>query len=84
MCYDRNLVDKVKVNFARKSSDVLREIEQSSDTSRWSVEAKVAAAEVLEDRLAGRVQELEAPEEESPQLPLAPVDRVLTSSTRSR
>jgi hypothetical protein len=80
MSYDRNLADKVKVHFAGKSSEVLREIEQSTDMDRWSFEAKVAAAEVLEDRLAGRAQEPETPEEEPPQLPRAPVDEYSLAS----
>jgi hypothetical protein len=39
---------------------------RSDDPERWSPEAVAAAGEVLQDRAAGRAQEPEVPEEESP------------------
>jgi hypothetical protein len=66
MTQDRQLIDTIKINFARKSSAQLQDIQRSNDPARWSLEAMTAAKEVLEDRLAGRAQEPQAPEEEPP------------------
>src|SRR5262245_59958376 len=59
MSRDRHLIDTIKTHFARKSSAQLQEIVQSSNQSRWSLEAMAAAEEILQDRSAGRVQEPE-------------------------
>lgn len=69
MSHDRQLVDTIKANFARKSSAQLQEIMHSDDRVRWSVEAAAAAEEVLHERLAGRAQEPDVPEEEPPPPP---------------
>lgn len=66
MNHNRELIDTIKLNFARKSSAQLQEIVQSNDPEHWSPEAVAAADEVLQDRAAGRAQEPEAPEEELP------------------
>ena len=64
MSQDRELIDTIKPNFARKSSAQLQEIVQAPHKDRWSPEAVAAAAEVLQDRLAGRAEEPQVPEEE--------------------
>src|SRR6266436_1215652 len=64
MSHDRHLMDTIKTHFARKSSAQLKEIMHANDHERWSPEAIVAAGEVLQERLAGRAQEPEVPEEE--------------------
>jgi hypothetical protein len=74
MSHDRHLVDTIKTHFARKSSAHLQGIVQAKNQDRWSSEAIAAAGEVLQDRMAGRAQEPEVPEEEpsplrSPPLP---------------
>jgi hypothetical protein len=43
-----------------------RRLTQASTRGRWSAEATVAAQEVLQDRLAGRAQEPQNPEEDEP------------------
>lgn len=73
MTQDRHLIDTIKAYFARKSSVQLEEILQANDQERWSPEARVAAGEVLQDRLAGRAQEPLVPEEDLPPPPV-PVD----------
>jgi hypothetical protein len=69
MVPDRHLIDVIKTHFERKSSAQLREIVQANDPERWSPEAVAAAAEVLQDRRAGRGQEPEVAEEERPPPP---------------
>jgi hypothetical protein len=64
MSLDRELVESIKVRFARRSSADLQEIVQSDDRERWSPEAVAAAGEVLDDRRAGRAEEPDVPEEE--------------------
>jgi len=66
MSHDRHLIDTVKTQFARKSSAQLQEIVQAKNQDRWSPEAIAAAGEVLQDRMAGRAQEPQMVEEESP------------------
>ena len=66
MSQDRDLIDTIKQNFARKSSAQLQEIAQSNDHERWSPEAVAAAREVLQDRMAGRAEEPQVGEEEEP------------------
>ncbi len=72
MSHDRQLLDIIKANFARKSSAQLQEIVQAANPERWSPEAMAAAAEVLQDRRAGRAPEPPTPEEEPPPLPEPP------------
>jgi hypothetical protein len=72
MSHDRQLLNAIKGHFARKSSAQLQEIAQANDPERWSPEAMAAAAEVLEDRRAGRAQEPDVPEEERPPPPATP------------
>ena len=74
MSQDRQLIETIKTNFARKSSAQLQEIVQAANQERWSPEAISAAAEVLQDRKAGCAQEPAMPEDEpqplnSPPLP---------------
>jgi hypothetical protein len=64
MSHNRDLIDTIKLNFARKSSAQLQEIVRSDDPERWSPEAVAAAGEVLQDRAAGRAQEPAVAEEE--------------------
>jgi hypothetical protein len=64
MSLDRNLLETIKAQFARKSSAQLREIAQSNNQQRWSPEAIAAASEVLQDRNAGRAEEPQVAEEE--------------------
>src|SRR4051794_26730648 len=73
MSHDRQLIDTIKMNFARKSSAQLQDIVQAEDPERWSPEAVAAAGEVLQERLAGRAQEPLVAEEDSPPLPSPPV-----------
>jgi hypothetical protein len=73
MSPDRQLTDAIKANFARKSSTQLEEIIQADDPGRWSPEAVTAAAEVLQDRMAGCAQEPSEPEEGPGPLPQPPV-----------
>lgn len=53
MSVDRQLVERIKERFARRSSDHLYEIAAGGEPQRWSAEAVRAAAEVLRDRSAG-------------------------------
>jgi hypothetical protein len=69
MTYDRDLMETIKTHFARRSSAQLQEIARANNQERWSAEAIAAAGEVLQDRLAGRAQEPEVPEEEPPPPP---------------
>jgi hypothetical protein len=69
MSHDRDLIDTIKANFARKSSAQLEEIVRANDPERWSPEAIVAADEVLQDRRAGLAEEPTVPEEEPPAPP---------------
>jgi hypothetical protein len=69
MSDDRYLIDRIKGNFARKSSAQLQQIVHTADHERWSVEAIAAANEVLLDRAAGRAQEPLVVEEEPPPPP---------------
>ncbi len=62
MSHDLRLIDAIKANFARKSVAQLREIAGETDRDRWSPDAVAAANEVLQDRLAGRALEPDAPE----------------------
>jgi hypothetical protein len=64
MSQDRDLIDNIKMHFARKSSAQLQEIMRADNPERWSVEASAAAGEVYNDRLAGRADEPQAAEEE--------------------
>jgi hypothetical protein len=64
MSQDRDLIDNIKANFARKSSAQLQEIMRADDPERWSAEAIAAAGEVFKDRLAGRAEEPQVAEEE--------------------
>jgi hypothetical protein len=64
MSQDRDLIDNIKMNFARKSSAQLQEIMGADNPERWSAEAIAAAGEVFQDRLAGRAQEPPVAEEE--------------------
>src|SRR5262249_58945392 len=57
MNHDRELIDTIKENFARKSSAQLIEILNSNDHDRWSPEAFVAAREILSDRDLGKSQD---------------------------
>jgi hypothetical protein len=67
MSHDSDLIDTIKLHFARKSSAQLREIAKATDHERWSEEAIVAANELLDERRAGQVEEPATPEEEAPQ-----------------
>jgi hypothetical protein len=73
MSHDRDLIDTIKMNFARKSSAQLREIAQTGNLEQWSPEAVAAAGEVLQDREAGHAEEPAVPEEERPPLVLPTV-----------
>jgi hypothetical protein len=66
MSHNRDLVDTIKQNFARKSSAQLQEIVQSNNPERWSPEAVAAAGEVLQDRIIGIAQEPLVAEGEPP------------------
>ena len=46
MSHNRDLIDTIKLNFARKSSAQLQEIVRSNDPMRWSPEAVAAAGEI--------------------------------------
>jgi len=72
MSHNRDLIDTIKLNFARKSSAQLQEIVQAEDPARWSPEAVAAAGEILQDRAAGLAQEPEVAEEEPPPPPETP------------
>jgi hypothetical protein len=74
MSHDRQLIDTIKMHFARKSSAQLREIAQANDHERWSPEAVAVAGEILRDRLAGNVQEPQVAEEEPLPPPLSVPD----------
>ena len=63
MSQDRDLIDNIKMHFARKSSAQLREIMLVNNPERWSAEAIAAAGEVFNDRLAGRADEPHVAEE---------------------
>ena len=63
---DRQLIETIKTKFARKSTAQLQEIVQAKYQDGWSHEAKTAAAEVLQDRRAGRAPEPQVAEQESP------------------
>jgi hypothetical protein len=67
MSRDGDLIDTIKVNFARKSSAQLLEIVLTTDDERWSQEAIAAANELLDERKAGRAEEPATPEVEAPQ-----------------
>lgn len=67
MALNRTLVDSIKENFTKKSTDELRDILLVNDLDRWSEEAFVAAREILADREAGRAKAPRVPEKE--QLP---------------
>jgi hypothetical protein len=60
---DRQLIETIKAEFARKSSARLREIVRANDLERWSTEALTAADEILEERVAGRAQEPDLPDD---------------------
>jgi hypothetical protein len=64
MSQDRDLIDNIKTNFARKSSAQLQEIMRADNPERWSAEAIAAAGEVFKDRMAGRAEEPQVAEEE--------------------
>ncbi len=64
MTGDRQLIDAIKTQFARKSSAQLESIIQASNDNRWAAEAAAAAGEVLEDRVSGRATEPAEAEEE--------------------
>jgi hypothetical protein len=66
MALDRQLIEEIKTNFARKSSSQLQEVVQSGSLVRWSREAAVAANEVLKERADGRAEEPLVPEKEPP------------------
>jgi hypothetical protein len=74
MSYDPVLVERIKSNFARKSSAQLRQITESNDRERWSAEAVAAARDVLAERAAGRAAEPAVPVHDSPPPPPAPID----------
>lgn len=69
MGLERDLIDTIKMHFARKSSAQLQEIVQADNQERWSLEAQAAANEVLQDRRIGRAQEPQVAEEERQPLP---------------
>ena len=64
MSQDRDLIDNIKMNFARKSSAQLQEILRADNPERWSAEAMAAANELFKDRLAGLAEEPQVAEEE--------------------
>ena len=64
MSQNRDLIDNIKANFARKSSAQLQEIMRADNPERWSAEAIAAAGEVFQDRLAGRAEEPQGADEE--------------------
>jgi hypothetical protein len=64
MSHDRQLIDAIKIHFARRSTAQLQAIAGGKDGDRWSPEAAVAAREVLQDRLTGLAQEPQMPEED--------------------
>src|SRR3954447_16344719 len=66
MTHDPVLVERIKTNFARRSSAHLRQIAESTDRDRWSAEAVAAAHAVLADRDAGRAAEPDVPADEPP------------------
>lgn len=72
MHYDRDLIDTIKIHFARKSLAQLQEIVQANNKERWSPEAIAAANEVLQDRMAGRAPEPQVAEVEPPLPPSSP------------
>jgi hypothetical protein len=57
MSRDRQLIDAIKDNLARKSTAQLQEMVQANDPSRWSAEAFEAAREVLMERAFGHATE---------------------------
>lgn len=64
MSADRQLTDRIKGHFVRKSSAELRRIAEAVEPDRWSAEASMAASELLSDRLAGIAHEPVTAEEE--------------------
>ena len=66
MSHERDLVETIKRNFARRSTTQLQEIAGENDRERWSAEATVAAGEVLRDRRAGIAEEPQSPEIDEP------------------
>ncbi len=67
MTLDSDLIDTIKMHFARKSSAQLLEIVIPNDDERWSPEAIAAANQLLHERRAGQAEEPATPEEEPPQ-----------------
>jgi hypothetical protein len=57
MSLDPDLIERIKANFARKSSAQLQVIVNDKSSERWSPEAVVAAGELLRARQAGRAKE---------------------------
>lgn len=64
MCDNRQLVEAIKMRFARRSTAQLEHVASGADPDRWSAEAVVAANETLVERRTGRAQEPETPEED--------------------
>jgi hypothetical protein len=67
MSRNSDLIDTIKMHFARKSSAQLLEIVNTKDHERWSEEAIEAAKQLLDERRAGQAEEPATPEEEAPQ-----------------
>jgi hypothetical protein len=66
MSHDRDLIESIKLRFARKSAAQLQEIVRTNDRERWSEEALLAADEVLQERAAGCASEPAVGEEDAP------------------
>jgi len=66
MAVDRQLVQRIKSHFARKSLAQLKHITVTGENDQWSAEAIVAAGEIVMDREAGRAVEPAECEEDSP------------------
>lgn len=66
MGLNRQLVETVKIHFARKSTADLEEIVRRKDRDQWSDEAFVAAEEVLAERVAGLGKEPRVPVKDAP------------------
>ncbi|OWK38032.1 hypothetical protein [Fimbriiglobus ruber] len=77
MSLDRQLVDSIKANFARKSSAQLWLIAHPNNHEDWSPEAVVAAGEVLDDRADGYAHEPAVPQGDDPPPP-SPYDAIGT------
>jgi len=60
---DRTLVNAIKAQFARKSTAAIQVISQAVNHDRWSVEAVLAAGELLEERRAGVAYEPDEPDD---------------------